>query len=578
MSNFKVLILSTVEEGEVNESAFRMNFRPDTIVKVTNNDEFLEMKYVSKFDAVVLHATVSADELEMQQDFMEHYLKAPITCLCVSEEHADDFALPEELAGLIKKTVKPCPAFSGADLVANWSPIFADLKAMWENTNSSELKKVFDEFDKDASGAIDKAELKAMMEKLGTNLDDEQVENALKDLDLNGDGVIDFDEMKRWYFSGMQGYSEASRSLRQMRSQIGSMTSGLADPAIVELVKANNDKMVKQRLYVGFNNPAEETAGTDLSVRFNLFGKEYEKYSAACDAFANDQFAGKRRAYFSFEMNGSQETLDALKSAMDGFLDEVFVMAPMDPKPKISVEFPAGKILIQGVSPSETASFTDLKNAPEVPPAVIAALANQDQFFEAHVRLATSPGKLLDDEKLVECIKEGFSAKVEIQYLKCIKKVIEKMPKAKQVMDMGGFGLKVGVNMDMNLTYDDIEELQENELASKFIEVNLSSLFEQFGIDKAELVDYKTEEPEASEEMPPQAKLMQRGLKIANALSNVLKGTTDKSEILMNVFMEGMGHLQFKLVANGFGPAANIGFNAATKQMREMFVQVLSQE
>jgi hypothetical protein len=476
MSSFKVLILSTVEEGEVNESAFRMNFRPDTIVKVTNNDEFLEMKYVAKFDAVVLNATVSADELEMQQDFLEHYLKAPITCLCVSEEHADGFELPEELAGLIKKTVKPCPAFSGTDLVANWSPIFADLKSMWEETNSGELKKVFDEFDKDASGAIDKAELKAMMEKLGTNLDDEQVESALKDLDLNGDGVIDFDEMKRWYFSGMQGYSEASRSLRQMRSQIGSMTSGLADPAIVELVKANNDKMVSQKLYVGFNNTAEEDAGTDVSVRMNLFGKEYEKYSAACDAFANDEFAGKRRTYFSFEMNGDQEALDTLKASMDGVLDELFVMAPMDPKPKVSVEFPAGKILIQFVSPTEL--LESFANAPEVPPDVIAALANQDQFIEAHLRLASSPGKLLNDEKLVDCIKEGFSAKVEIQYLKCIKKIVEKMPKAKKAMDMGGFGLKMGVNMEMNLAYDDLEELQENELASKFLEVNFSSLFE----------------------------------------------------------------------------------------------------
>jgi hypothetical protein len=78
--------------------------------------------------------------------------------------------------------------------------------------------------------------------------------------------------------------------------------------------------------------------------------------------------------------------------------------------------------------------------------------------------------------------------------------------------------------------------------------------------------------------MPPQAVLMGRGVKIANALSTLLKQTTGKSEIFVNVFLEGMGHLQFKLAADGFGPAANIGFNKATKDMREMFIQVLTQE
>ena len=42
---------------------------------------------------------------------------------------------------------------------------------------------------------------------------EEQLKNALKDLDLNGDGVIDIDEFARWYFSGMKPYSGLKRSL-----------------------------------------------------------------------------------------------------------------------------------------------------------------------------------------------------------------------------------------------------------------------------------------------------------------------------------------------------------------------------
>ena len=36
-----------------------------------------------------------------------------------------------------------------------------------------------------------------MLSELGMYLDDDQLETALKDLDMNGDGVIDFDEFKQ---------------------------------------------------------------------------------------------------------------------------------------------------------------------------------------------------------------------------------------------------------------------------------------------------------------------------------------------------------------------------------------------
>ena len=37
----------------------------------------------------IKYLTGSQENRNIVQDFMEHYLKAPITCLAVSEEHAD---------------------------------------------------------------------------------------------------------------------------------------------------------------------------------------------------------------------------------------------------------------------------------------------------------------------------------------------------------------------------------------------------------------------------------------------------------------------------------------------------------
>lgn len=61
---------------------------------------------------------------------------------------------------------------------------------------------MFKKFDKDGSGAIDKDELSVLCKELGKPLDDKQLEEALNDLDINKDGVIDEDEFCKWWFSG----------------------------------------------------------------------------------------------------------------------------------------------------------------------------------------------------------------------------------------------------------------------------------------------------------------------------------------------------------------------------------------
>jgi hypothetical protein len=154
-----------------------------------------------------------------------------------------------------------------------------------------------------------------------------------------------------------------------------------------------------------------------------------------------------------------------------------------------------------------------------------------------HLRLATSPADILNGGKLFDEAQKGFSVKSELCYLKCIKKVIEKVPKFKKFMDMGGFGLKVGVDASLNLSYDDVEELKENELLSKFIEMDLATIFEQVGMDKESMQSFKTEEVEL-ENCPPQLLPMQMGLKVANALSDLLGATTGKSSASVNICME----------------------------------------
>lgn len=57
-----------------------------------------------------------------------------------------------------------------------------------------EYKRVFAVFDKDGDGNITIEELKAVMERMGQNGTDEELESEIKEIDLNGNGEIDLEE------------------------------------------------------------------------------------------------------------------------------------------------------------------------------------------------------------------------------------------------------------------------------------------------------------------------------------------------------------------------------------------------
>lgn len=59
------------------------------------------------------------------------------------------------------------------------------------------LERVFKSFDKDGSGTLDGSELRAAFEAAGRPASDRQIQKCVKQLDQNGDGVIDLNEFKQ---------------------------------------------------------------------------------------------------------------------------------------------------------------------------------------------------------------------------------------------------------------------------------------------------------------------------------------------------------------------------------------------
>ncbi|KAF3627290.1 Calmodulin-3 [Capsicum annuum] len=67
-------------------------------------------------------------------------------------------------------------------------------KKIKETDGEEELKEAFKVFDKDQNGYISATELRHVMINLGEKLTDEEVEQMIREADLDGDGQVNFDE------------------------------------------------------------------------------------------------------------------------------------------------------------------------------------------------------------------------------------------------------------------------------------------------------------------------------------------------------------------------------------------------
>ena len=98
----------------------------------------------------------------------------------------------------------------------------------------SDVRPAFQKYDKDGNGTIDRDELAALSLDLGSPLTEEELDIAYHSLDINKDGVIDFDEFSRWYFSGMKSYSGRKRSMLKFQNGVASFSEALKDPELVK--------------------------------------------------------------------------------------------------------------------------------------------------------------------------------------------------------------------------------------------------------------------------------------------------------------------------------------------------------
>ncbi|KAL6134878.1 hypothetical protein ACLB2K_067106 [Fragaria x ananassa] len=81
----------------------------------------------------------------------------------------------------------------------------------------TELKRVFQMFDRNGDGRISKEELSHSLENLGIFIPDQELFNMINKIDVDGDGCVDIDEFGELYQSIMDEFRELYQSIMDER-------------------------------------------------------------------------------------------------------------------------------------------------------------------------------------------------------------------------------------------------------------------------------------------------------------------------------------------------------------------------
>ena len=130
-------------------------------------------------------------------------------------------------------------------------PEFLTLMArkMKDTDSEEEILEAFKVFDKDGNGFISAAELRHVMTNLGEKLTDEEVDEMIREADIDGDGQINYEEFVKMMYSyliaSLPRFSDFTRILQdgQVRELLIVMISSKIQLLVCAMLRLHRNRL-----------------------------------------------------------------------------------------------------------------------------------------------------------------------------------------------------------------------------------------------------------------------------------------------------------------------------------------------
>eukprot|EP00746_Dinoflagellata_sp_MGD_P091615 gnl/MRDRNA2_/MRDRNA2_36299_c0_seq1.p1 gnl/MRDRNA2_/MRDRNA2_36299_c0~~gnl/MRDRNA2_/MRDRNA2_36299_c0_seq1.p1 ORF type:complete len:453 (-),score=113.75 gnl/MRDRNA2_/MRDRNA2_36299_c0_seq1:115-1473(-) len=236
------------------------------------------------------------------------------------------------------------------------------------------LRQIFGKYDKDSSGTIDLKELQQMCKDLGGRMTDEEVANAMAQLDKDNNGTCDFEEFIHFWSSkpGLGGYHSITLDFLKMK-MAGETAAERAGSALARANevkgKGTSDCKLKGSIEVG---PGMAECKEKMKIAVNLVKTDQADaagHPALVVAFAGVDDAGASEVSAAFEKLIGKGLLPPILTASTSGTTIFIKSTEQPPPPNLAAGFSFVMAAMQKVELDITlgASFEDCLKTPEAP-------------------------------------------------------------------------------------------------------------------------------------------------------------------------------------------------------------------
>ena len=333
-----------------------------------------------------------------------------------------------------------------------------------------------------------------MCRELGMELDEQQLEEALKDLDLNKDGVVDLDEFKRWYFTGMKPYNGTRRAMLKIGGKVAGLMDVLGEETKNALM-AEDLKTMSSSMTLGFNPPKNPKTTINAHIDFggqktvHKINQMRAKYMNAIDKpkekarFEDGSYREARddHAFLEFRIAMKPGTAKKHAEIVSSHLKEMLDMIPEEEssiyfRPKITA--PDDKTVVVGMKihfPNENY---------KIPEEFVSILSHAGQCINYKLELGTSIEEVMKSESsLIHCAAKGFRVQHKHTVITNLRHVFMRMMEKEDQAEKIGMAMAfapvtmLGLSAEINVDLDEIDELEDHPMAEKIM-LNFNDVFQ----------------------------------------------------------------------------------------------------